>query len=307
MLALIAMSAPTPTLAASNRTDVSAAQRRNVQRAPVARIKSQQFRPQRAVGPTRAVVRGNRAGPGVVQGPGRGPRGVRNVRGGPNVQGLRPGRLGVGPGRAGTVGPRLGNIPRVTLRGNRFATVYRGPRRFFFGGRWRSFLPLTALGVVAIGGAYYYADAYLAVGRPYCEGITPNGCRLNWQMVAFDDGDGEWQCVQYCPRPGAIPPPRTVALIAPPAAAQGRCEITIYSEPKFAGAPVPTSEDQPRLSESGWQHQIASVDVKAGTWEMFTEEQYTGGAMRLAPGPYPDLGPDWTKKISSFMCVEPGG
>ena len=39
---------------------------------------------------------------------------------------------------------------------------------------------------------------------------------------------------------------------------------------------------------------------------MFTEEQYAGGAMRLAPGTYPNLGPEWTKRINSFQCVQPG-
>jgi hypothetical protein len=158
---------------------------------------------------------------------------------------------------------------------------------------------------VAVGGAYYYPDAYLAVGRPYCEGVAPNGCRLNWQRVGFEDGEGEMQCVQFCPRPGAIPPPNAVALTAAPPPPQGKCEITIYSAPKFASAAVPTSDDQPKLSESGWQNQIASVEVKAGTWELFTEEQYSGAAMRLSPGSYPELQPDWTKRINSFMCVEP--
>ena len=204
------------------------------------------------------------------------------------------------PGRIGVVG-----YPTVALRGNYLAPVYRGPRRLWWGGRWRSFVPLAALGAVAIGGAYYYPDAYVSVARPTCEGITPNGCRLNWQMVGFEDGgDGGYQCVQYCPRPGAMPPPRAVALTAAPPP-QGKCDITIYSEPKFASAAVPTGEDQPRLSESGWAQQIASVEVKSGTWDMFTEEQYGGNTMRMSPGSYPDLGPEWSKKISSFMCVEP--
>ena len=43
----------------------------------------------------------------------------------------------------------------------------------------------------------------------------------------------------------------------------------------------------------------------AGTWEMFTEEQYTANAMRLAPGTYLGLEADWTRKINSFMWFEP--
>src|SRR5439155_16590481 len=183
----------------------------------------------------------------------------------------------------------------VKLSGNKVAPIMKGQKMVWIGGKWKKFLPLGAIGVVLIGGAYYYPDAYLSVGRPYCDGITPDGCRLNWQMVGFDDGGGEWQCVQYCQRPGAMPPPQTVAFAAAPPMPQGRCEITIYSEPNFASNAVPTGEDQPQLSLSGWQNQIASVEVKSGTWEMFTEEQYAGNGMRLPPGSYPALAPEWTK------------
>jgi hypothetical protein len=323
VLALVAMIAPTPTAAASDVTDVSA-QRRSAGKPalkkpakPALRRSSGKSKPavsrsvgkpavSRSFGKPGSVSPLRSAVPGGRPGFGRGPAGARGISVGvaPGV-GLRPSRLGVGPGRIVAGPARLGGIPTVALRNNKFATVYRGPRRIYWGGRWRAFVPLAALGVVVIGSAYYYPDAYLVVARPYCEGVTPNGCRLNWQRVGFEDGDGEWQCVQFCRRPGAIPPPRTVALAAPPPPAEGRCEITIYSEPKFASNAVPTGDDQPNLGESGWQNQIASVEVKAGTWEMFTEEQYSGNAIRLGPGSYPELEPDWMKKINSFMCVEP--
>ena len=63
-----------------------------------------------------------------------------------------------------------------------------GRGRIWWGGGWRTFVPLTALGVVALGGAYYYPDAYVSVARPYCEGMTPDGCRLNWQQIEFEGG-----------------------------------------------------------------------------------------------------------------------
>ncbi len=167
-------------------------------------------------------------------------------------------------------------------------------------------MPLTALGVVALGGAYYYPDAYLSVARPYCEGMTPDGCRLNWQQIEFEGGGGgEWQCVQFCPRPGAGPPPRTVALVAPPPMAQGACEIAIYSGPSFGGVNASATDEQPNLGATGWQNQIASVRVKSGTWDFFSDQQFTGETMRLAPGEYADLGPQWTNKAGSFMCVQP--
>ena len=65
------------------------------------------------------------------------------------------------------------------------------------------------------------------------------------------------------------------------------------------------SDEQPRLNENGWQNQIASVKVAAGTWDFFSDPEFTGETMRLKPGDYPNLGPEWTKKAGSFMCVQP--
>ena len=107
----------------------------------------------------------------------------------------------------------------------------------------------------------------------------------------------DWQCVQFCRRPGNPPPPRTVALVAPPPMPQGgNCQISIYSEPNFGGTNASASEEQPRLNENGWQNQIASVKVAAGTWDFFSAPEFTGETMRLAPGDYPNLGPEWTQE-----------
>ena len=124
------------------------------------------------------------------------------------------------PGRGGPA-----NFQFVKL-GNKVAPVVEERAEENLVGRQvEDFVPLTALGVVALGGAYYYPDAYLTVARPYCSGITPDGCRLNWQRIDFEDGGSEWQCVQFCRRAGLPPPPRTVALVAPPPMAQGgACE-----------------------------------------------------------------------------------
>lgn len=222
---------------------------------------------------------------------------------GPKV--VSPAKLQFGPGKPGPAFVKPANIQFVKL-GNKVAPVWKsGPKKIWWGSGWKTFVPLTALGVVVLGGAYYYPDAYLTVARPYCSGITPDGCRLNWQRIEFEEGDGEWQCVQFCPRPGLAPPPRTVALVAPPPMAQGKCEISFYSEPNFSGTNATSTDEQPNLSENGWQNQIASVQVKSGTWDFFSDQQFTGETMRLAPGQYPDLGPQWTKHSGSFMCVQP--
>ena len=172
------------------------------------------------------------------------------------------GRIGVGPGRVNANFVRPANVAGVRLAGGRFAPVWRAgaARRVWWRGGWRVWAPITALGAVVIAGSYYWPDAYLATARPYCEGITPDGCRLNWQMVDFEGGGGDSQCVQYCPRVGAAPPPRTVALVAPPAMAQGKaCEISIFSEPNFGGTNATANEEQPNLGATGWLNQVASV------------------------------------------------
>jgi hypothetical protein len=213
--------------------------------------------------------------------------------------------LKLGPG---VVSPALKPFkgPFVQLGNNKVAPIWKSQYKIWWGGKWKVFVPFTAIGVVLIGGAYYYPDAYVGFARPYCTGLTPDGCQLNWQMVNFEDGGSDWQCVQFCPRPNAMPPPQAVALTPPPPMPQGSCEVTIFSDQNFAGTGVTTGEEQPQLSQSGWQNQIASIQVKSGVWDFFTDENFTGNTMRLQPGPYQDLGPDWTKKIGSFMCIQPG-
>jgi len=194
----------------------------------------------------------------------------------------------------------------VTLN-NRAWPVHTSQRRLWSGGGWRTFVPYTALGVVLIGGSYYWPSAYVSVAQPYCTGVTPDGCQLNWQMVDFEDGGGEWQCVQYCAHPNLPPPPpsRVVALAEPPPVpAGGKCELTIFTESGFGGLSVPTSEDQPNLEEAGWKNQIASIKVGAGVWDFFSDDTFAGENMRLSPGEYANLGPDWTQRIGSFMCVQ---
>ena len=93
--------------------------------------------------------------------------------------------------------------------------------------------------------------------------------------------------MQYCARPGAPPPARTVALVAPPPLRQGACEVSIFSEPGFGGTNATSADEQPHLSELGWRDQVASIKVAAGTWDFFTGEDFTGEVARFGPGEYP--------------------
>jgi Beta/Gamma crystallin len=55
----------------------------------------------------------------------------------------------------------------------------------------------------------------------------------------------------------------------------------------------------------GAGNEIASIVVAAGTWDFFADENFGGESLRLTPGTYPRLAPEWTRHIGSFMCVEP--
>ncbi len=264
----------------------------------------------------------------VAPGPGPGPG--PHIGGGPvppprNAM-VGPGNgLRLGPGRpigppGVTLAPGPGGFPHrppafpVVTVGNRFFPIVRGPRFVWWGGYRRAFIPLAALGIVAIGGSYWYPDGYVSVAQPYCTGLTPDGCQLNWRMVDFEGGGGAPQCVQYCPQVGPPPvagPGQAPAQIAslppplPPAPANGTCQMTIFAEPNFAGAAAPTTEAQPALGEAGWLNEISSIQVQSGAWEFYADENFGGVSMRLDPGDYPNLAPEWTKHIGSFQCVQP--
>jgi hypothetical protein len=43
--------------------------------------------------------------------------------------------------------------------------------------------------------------------------------------------------------------------------------------------------------------------VTTGTWDLYSEPNYGGQMVRLAPGQYDEL-QAWDKQISSFMCAQ---
>lgn len=208
--------------------------------------------------------------------------------------------------------PPQGGFPQtrpafpVVQRNDRFWPLHKDHKAIFFHGQRRIFVSATLLGVILLGDTYWYPEGYVSTDGPACTGYTAEGCQLEWRMVDFEDGGEAPQCVQYCPRATAAPPEQVAALPPPPPLTPGgQCQTTIYSEANFGGNSAPTGDSQPILSTTGWRNEIASIVVAAGTWDFFTDENYGGESLRLIPGIYQNLAPEWTRHIGSFMCVEP--
>jgi hypothetical protein len=169
------------------------------------------------------------------------------------------------------------------------------------------------LGAILVGTSYFDPDGYVAVAQPICGGFDADGCALRWQDVPLEDGGFEPTCVQYCPRAQAVamPAPAPVAVapmlpVPPVASAQALapstgCEMAVYKDGNFNGDTELVTDAEPELNDD-WDKQIASIQVKAGTWNVFADANYEGDSMRLAPGEYRDLGRQWTRRISSVNC-----
>lgn len=143
----------------------------------------------------------------------------------------------------------------MSFRGGHYA-VYRGPRRFWSGGVWRTLVGLSALGVVYYGTTSYYPYGYVAAARPYCGGTDEDGCTLTWRDVPTEDGGALAQCVQYCPQ-GVVP--RPVAMVGPapqppaPTGNEDGCEVKGFSEPNLQGESFVTGDSYPTMD--GWKEQ----------------------------------------------------
>jgi hypothetical protein len=113
--------------------------------------------------------------------------------------------------------------------------------------------------------------------------------------------------VPYGPDPGPMAPGPGARVVGPTCAAcpVQACQLAVYSEPNLTGQAFETADNQPRLDQNQWQNQISSLIVKGGTWDFYPDLEYRGGppVLRLVPGSYPALEPQWTKRIGSFMCV----
>jgi len=113
------------------------------------------------------------------------------------------------------------------------------------------------------------------------------------------------QCVQYCPRQRVVRAVQVAPRAAVAAAPRTGCEVAAYQGKDLAGAALRTTEDQPLLNDQ-WNDQISSLQVVSGTWDFYLDTNFGGDVMRLSPGSYRDIGPNWERQISSFMCVVQG-
>lgn len=88
---------------------------------------------------------------------------------------------------------------RTTIRGRNYS-VWRSGYRARHGNRWRTFVALGTLGILAIGAAEYYPYAYIDAPADYCDGLTEDGCQMVYDEVETVEGDVVPQCVAYCPQ-----------------------------------------------------------------------------------------------------------
>jgi hypothetical protein len=87
---------------------------------------------------------------------------------------------------------------RTVIRGQNYS-AWRNGYRIQHGDSWETFVALSTLGAIAIGSSEYYPYAYISAPQDYCQGLTEDGCELNWQQVRTMEGDIVDQCVAYCP------------------------------------------------------------------------------------------------------------
>jgi len=88
---------------------------------------------------------------------------------------------------------------RTTIRGRNYS-VWRSGYRIRHGNRWRTFVALGTLGILAIGAYEYYPYAYIDAPQDYCDGLTEDGCQMVYDEVETVEGDVVPQCVAYCPQ-----------------------------------------------------------------------------------------------------------
>jgi hypothetical protein len=104
----------------------------------------------------------------------------------------------VSPNRRGLRTIGASGTGQTSIRGRNYS-VWRGSHRVRHDGRWATLAAISALSVIVFGGADYYPYAYISATGPYCEGVTEDGCVLEWNEVPTLEGPRVFQCVAYCP------------------------------------------------------------------------------------------------------------
>jgi hypothetical protein len=85
-------------------------------------------------------------------------------------------------------------------------------------------------------------------------------------------------------------------------------EVVVYTDRNFEGESWRTNLSYSHLGDH-WSDMISSIIVISGTWEFWSDIDFTGGYCKLGPGYYPSFRGECSptgflnKGISSFRCV----
>jgi hypothetical protein len=80
-------------------------------------------------------------------------------------------------------------------------------------------------------------------------------------------------------------------------------EITLFEQPEFGGRVVDLREITPSLNRFGFNDRASSVVVRAGRWEVCSDDNFNGFCAVLERGDYPHLDPRLNDRISSVREV----
>src|SRR5258708_7133557 len=175
-----------PTIRAhSHRTSQPTVRARSHQTChPTIRAQSGQTSP-----PNRPGARGPTsppANPNFVHGGASAPQGPAIIKLGPSHPVVNSTLLKPAPGAFQQSKPVF---PAVHVH-DKFWPIHKDSKFMWVRSQRRLFVPLALLGVVVIGGSYWYPDGYVSMEWPACTGFTPDRCHLQWRIVHFDARGG---------------------------------------------------------------------------------------------------------------------
>jgi len=82
-------------------------------------------------------------------------------------------------------------------------------------------------------------------------------------------------------------------------------ELTLYTQPEFAGAQMTFQRDSRDLAGSGIVDQASSAVVRSGRWEVCTQPDFGGDCMILGRGHFPRLDARIFHRIESVRELAP--